>query len=92
MEYAVERTNPILWLEYIQLGESFRKETAEGAVDTASGGICKRSGKRTGAFNSVGERFLEAQETHRRGKRCIASVNLSGKADNRVPVAVHRGL
>jgi hypothetical protein len=29
--------------------------------------------------------FLRVQKAHRRGKRCIASVNLSGKADNGVP-------
>jgi aminomethyltransferase len=28
---------------------------------------------------------LQPLQAHRRGKRCIASVNLSGKADNRVP-------
>jgi hypothetical protein len=66
------------------LGESLVIEAAEGAVETVGAAFANAQAKGQARHNSVGERLL-CTEAHRRGKRCIASVNLSGKADNGVP-------
>ncbi len=66
------------------LGERFVTEAAEGAVETIVVVSANAQAKGQARHNSVGER-LYANGAHRRGKRCIDSVNLSGKADNGVP-------
>jgi hypothetical protein len=60
-------------------------EAAEGAVKIINRFFANAQAKGQAQMILL-ERGLLQWQAHRRGKRCIASVNLSGKADNGVPL------